>query len=125
VRPTWKDLFTGLLAALTLLVLLAVTQNWGWPVLSSHRAAIAVVAVLGLAAGCGYAARTWSVQDPFILLASGLGLAALVLIVGGLIVANEAWLLALVVDLLALWVVSTLHHAVRTASRPRRPTATT
>ena len=116
---TAKDAWTTLLAALTALVLLAVTQSWGWPLLGSYRLGIAVLAVLGLAAGCGYAARTWSLRDPFVGAGSALGVAALVLIVGGLIVGTEAWLVALAVDLLALWTVATLHHALASLSGPR------
>ena len=119
---TSKDGFTTLLAGLTVLVLLAVTQAWGWPLISNYRWGTAVLTVLGLAAGCGYAARTWSARDQFIVLGSALGVAALVLAVGGLIVGSETWFVALGVDLLVLWAVSTLHHALK-RSWSRMPVA--
>jgi len=117
---TAKDAFTTLLAGLTILVALATTQGWGWPLLGSYRGGVVVLGVLGIAAGCGYSAKSWSFRSPFIGLGSLLGFAAMVLLVGGLIAGTETWFVALAVDLLALWFVATLRHA---ASFGRRPAA--
>ena len=116
-----KDAYTTLLAGLTAVVLLAVTQAWNWPLLWNYRWGVAVLAVLGMAAGCGSAAQTWSGRDPFIIAGSVLGATALVLVIGGLITGGAAWFVALAADLLTLWALSTLHHLAHGTDRRRLP----
>jgi hypothetical protein len=112
MRLTWRDGMTTFLAGLTVLIALAVTQAWSWPLLGSYRWGVGVLTIVGLAAGCGYRAATWSVRDPFIWIGSALGVVALGLIVAGLIAGTETLFVALAVDLVALWIVATTHHAV-------------
>jgi hypothetical protein len=52
------------------------------------------------------------VRGPTLIAASVLGATALVLIVAGLIVGTEALLVALTVDIVALWFITTWRHAV-------------
>jgi len=49
MRLTWRDGITTVLAALVVLVTLAATQGWDWPLLGSERAAVAALTVLGYA----------------------------------------------------------------------------
>jgi hypothetical protein len=123
MRLTWRDGMTTFLAGLTVVIALAVTQDWGWPLLGSYRWGVGVLAVVGLTAGCGYRTATWSVGDPFIWMGSALGVVALGLIVAGLIVGTQVLFVALAVDLVALWIVATIHHAVGPVPVPaaRRP----
>ncbi|SRR6266700_3210467 len=110
MRLTLRDGFATILAGLTVLVALAVTGNWGWPLLGSYRWGVGVLAVIGLLAGCGYAAASWSFRDPFIVTGSVLGVAALCLIVAGLIAGTQVLFVALALDLIALWAVATIRH---------------
>src|SRR5438105_6848725 len=113
MRLTWRDGITTILAGFTVVIALAVTQGWGWPLLGSYRWGVGMLAVVGLAADCGYSAGgTWSFRDPFIVVASVLGVAAFGLIVAGLIAGTEALFIALAVDLVALWIVATVRHLV-------------
>ena len=51
------------------------------------------------------------VRGPVLIAASVLGVGALVLIVAGLIVGTEALLVALTIDIVALWFITTWRHA--------------
>jgi hypothetical protein len=102
------------LAGLTLVVVLAVTQEWGWPLLGSTRAGIAVLFVVGMAMCMtgGSTMKEPSARGPFLATASVLGVAALVLVVVGLIAKSELALVLLAIDIGLLWIVSTLRHVV-------------
>jgi hypothetical protein len=120
MRLTGKDAVATMLAGLAVLVVLAVTEGWGWPLLGSPRAGVLALGVIGVgmcASGSRVGEQT-SMRDPFIAVAMVLGIGSLVLIVLGLIVGSEALLVTLGATILALWLVTTLRHAIES---PRRP----
>jgi hypothetical protein len=113
MRLTWRDATTTLLAAVAVLVALAVTNAWGWPLLGDYRAGTVALTLVGFGmctSGTAMAKARWS--DPFVVIATLLGVAALALVVAGLIYATQPLFVALAVDIVALWFVSTVRHVV-------------
>jgi hypothetical protein len=102
-------------------VLAYVANTESWWYLGDNRAAAATMLVIGFV-GCPLAAR---VEDeklrsaPFVVLGA-LGIAAFVLGIVAIVTAEQWALLALTLVVVALWVGTTLRHAVT----PARPLAT-
>ena len=121
MRFTVKDFIGALLAAAAVAVTLAVTNGWGWPLLGDYRAGTVALAVIGFAM-CGAASDYSTVRgaQPLLMVAGILGVAALGLMIGGLIWATATifvWFAAVIV---ALWVVTTLRHAITPRELPLR-----
>ena len=103
-------------------VTFAVTESWDWPLLGSNRAGIGVLAAIGWAmCMVGGSRTTWSFKGPVGVLASILGVVALVPIVLGLITGSETALVALAADIGVLWLVATTRHALGLAQRRPAP----
>jgi len=124
MRLTYRDGITTVLAAAVVAVTLAVTQGWDWPLLGTTRAGFVALGILGIA-GCSVGNRTEDVafakefaRRPGMIAGSVLGAIGLVLFIAGLIVNTETLLVALAVDLVALWVLATTRHAVVPARTP-------
>ncbi len=122
MRLTTKDVVGGMLAAAATLVALAVINGWGWPLLGDYRAGTIALGVIGFAM-CGAASDYRSVRspNPLIILAGILGLAALGLLIGGLIWATATLFVWLAAVIVALWAVSTLRHVITPVDTVRRP----
>ena len=115
---TRKDGFAALLAGLAVLVLLAVTQTWGgWLFYGSYRLGIVCLAIVGLAAH-GFALTARRPPDSLMTLSTLLGVVAVAVVIGGLIVSSEILFLVMAADVLTLWAVATLRHL----AAPRRTT---
>lgn len=119
MRLTWRDGATTVLAALVVAVAFAVTQGWDWPLLGTVRAGVGVLGVAGIAmctlGGSRYGEDV--VRGPFGATAGVLGAGALVLLIWGLVAPTEAILVAFAVDIVALWLVSTVRHAIEAVPR--------
>lgn len=128
MRLTWRDGIETILFAAVVLVAVATIQAWGWPLLGSYRSAALVVFAIG-AVMCplsGSAASTISAkQNPYIALATVLGVASLVMAIVVLFTASEAWFVALAATIGALWLVTTFRHLVQGPAGPQigRPIA--
>jgi hypothetical protein len=123
MRLTIRDAIGTLLAAAAVLVALDLTYGWGGPLLGDYRAGTVALAVIGFAM-CGAASDYGTVRgpDPFVVLAALLGIAALGLVIGGLVAPSATMFVWLAVVIVALWFVSTVRHLVTPASRlPARP----
>ena len=122
MRLNSKDLVGGLLAAAAVLVALDVTNGWGWPLLGDYRAGTIALGVIGFAM-CGAASDYSTVRspNPLLILAGILGVAALGLLIGGLIWATATLLIWLAAVIVALWAVSTLRHVITPVDSIRRP----
>lgn len=104
MRLAWRDAVATVFAGLVVVVVLAVTGSWGWPLLGSYKAGIVALVLLAVPMCLvgGYAfwdsvAFRHPVQafhDPYLALGMALGPAAIVLVIGGLISGTEAWFLA-------------------------------
>ena len=122
---TWKDGVSTLLVIAVVLVALAVVQDWGWPLLGSYRAGTVAIAILGLGmCALGGSTRTETFRGPFVATASVLGILALVFAVWALIADERAPFVALAVDTVLLWLVSTLHHALEAPTGRHAPAGT-
>jgi hypothetical protein len=116
---TWRDGAETALAGLVVAIALAVTDEWGWPLLGGARAGVVALAIVGnvmcLVAQTPSVVEAWIAsprKDPAIAIASALGALALGLVIAGLIVGTESVLLALAFTLVTLWAVTTVIHAV-------------
>lgn len=114
MRLTWKDGVTTLLAVATVLVALAVVQEWDWPLLGSVRAGtVALMAVgLGMCALGGSTVERSEARGPYFATLSMLGILALVLGVWALIAGTEEPFLALAIVSVLMWLASTMRHAI-------------
>ena len=123
MRFTTKDVVGTLLAGAAVLVALAVTYGWGWPLLGDYRAGTIALGVIGFAM-CGTASNLGKadVSHPLVAIASVLGLAALGLLIGGLIWATAPLFIGLALTIVALWFVSTVRHLTTTPEHaPLKP----
>jgi hypothetical protein len=113
---TWRDGVNTVLAGLVGAIGLAVTGEWGWPLLGSYRSGTVALGIVGIAmcsfSGWGTAAATERPGRGTVAVGSVLGGLALVLIVAGVIVGSELLFMALAVDTLALWLIATIRHAL-------------
>jgi peptidoglycan/LPS O-acetylase OafA/YrhL len=105
---TWKDAVTTILAAATGMLAYAKYQNWqSW--LIGPRLGIAVLGGIGMAM-CAFGSDNFAHPTAWTVGLSVLGVIALVLVVAGLITGSQLTFFALAVDILALWLLSTLRH---------------
>lgn len=124
MRITWRDGIATILVGFVAAATLAATGDWGWPVLGSYRAAVGVLALVGLftCAVAGVGEGGTAKEPPAFRGAPGaiarlLHLGVGVLFVIGLI-APAGWVvLAMGADIVAIWLVGTAHHAVRAGPR--------
>lgn len=126
MRLTWRDVETTLLAVLVVGVTLALTQGWSLPLLGSYRAGVIALTIIGMAmcAAGGVSTETPSFTQPFVAIVSVVGVAAVGLIILGLTTSTQAPLVALALVLLAMWFVTTVHHALPgTPGQPARTRA--
>jgi hypothetical protein len=108
MKLTWKDAAATGLAALAVAVFFAGHEGWDvWLVGSSYRWGIAAVALLGIAA-CALGSPS---KGPASRLLAVLGGLAFVLAIAGLVSGSLTLFSLLVVDIVALWLGSTIRHA--------------
>lgn len=112
MRLTLRDGATTVLAAFAILVTLAVTQAWSWPLLGGYRAGVIALTIIGLGMCTVGGVGSKAPSAPFVAIVSLLGVAALTLIIVGLIVGTEALFVALAAVLVAMWFVTTVDHAL-------------
>jgi hypothetical protein len=114
MRITWRDGAATVIAVLALLVMLALTQGWSWPLLGDYRAGVVALTILGFAM-CSLGLQVTDpseFREPFMVINSALGVVALGLVVLGLVFATQVLFVALAMTLLALWALTTIHHAM-------------
>jgi hypothetical protein len=117
MQLTWRDGAATVLAALVVAVLAAVTQAWSWPLLGDYRSGVIALTILGFAM-CAVGLQVAegsageSFKRPLMVLGSALGVAALTLVITGLIFATGTLFVALAIVILALWFVTTIDHAL-------------
>jgi hypothetical protein len=115
MRLTWRDGLTTILAVLVVAVTLGAIRGWDWPFIGSDRSAVGVLGILGYAMCYASAVpRTFlSMNGGYRTVASVLGAAALVLVGVGLVWPSETWIIAVAIDILALWAIATARHELR------------
>jgi hypothetical protein len=114
MRLSWRDVVDTVLAGAVLMVGMAVSNEWGWPLLGSPRAGSLAVGFLGIAmcsvAGSGRAVEQ-EMKEPGVRVLTGMGALALVLMIVGVITGSDLVFLALVIDTIGMWLMSTIRHA--------------
>ena len=110
---TWRDQAAMVLVGTSTFVVVAVTSDWNWPLLGSVRSGILGAGLLGLA-GCIVGAKLdpGSFRSSFVKTAAALGVAALALIIAGLVTGSEVVLIWLAVVNVGLWILATARHAL-------------
>ena len=109
---TWRDGIGTLLVGSTGVVAYARAKTFDWPLLHSWRMATAVLLVVGLASCTIIGSGVVPTKDIWTKSASVLGGTAFVLALVGLI-ANSKWaFFGLAANIIALWVLTTTHHAI-------------
>lgn len=112
MRLTWRDGVSTLLVLACGAIFFAVTDAWGWPLLSSFGAGSAALVVVGLAACIvgGSNMKTFDTSDPMVLGSSTIGFFALAVGIYGIISGSETAFAILATTIAVLWVVTTIHH---------------
>jgi hypothetical protein len=115
---TRKDAVATVLTILVVLAFAATHEGWGvWLIGDSHRWAAGAIVLLGIAT-CGQGSPG---KDAATKVLAGLGVVALILAVLALVTGSLTPLSLLVVDIVALWTLTTVRHVVHA---PRHPIAT-
>lgn len=98
-------------------VMLAVTQGWGWPLLGSYRTGTLVLFVIGQGMCVGGAGDVMTSKKggAYVVTMSTIGVGALILMIVGLITASSVAFVSLWGVILAMWVVTTIRHAIQPA----------
>ncbi len=108
---TIKDFFTTFLAGATFGIYYAMSKGIDLPLITGTRGAILLMGIIGIAM-CALSGGANNTSNPLVLLASILGITALVLIIYGLISGAKIALLLLMVVILSLWMISTFRHMI-------------
>lgn len=115
----FKDVWATLITAIGLTLALSVVQGWNWPFLSSPRAGIIALGVVGLAVcgTSGWAASAFSMKDPFMIVAIVTGIVLLVAGVIGLFVNTLPYLVVMMGATTVLWLIATTRHLIESGAR--------
>jgi len=113
MKLSFRDGIGTALAAAAVYVVLDITNSWGFLFFGGYRAGVIALAVIGVAM-CAFGSDYSTVRgvQPLVVVAGILGVAALVLMIAGLVWATAplfVWLGAVIV---ALWAVTTVRHLV-------------
>jgi len=119
MRITGRDAVTTALALVVVLVYVAYRASWAIPVVGDVRGATLVLGAVGLAMCIvGGSSSTVVRKDAFLVPLSVLGVGAFVAIAVGLITGWELIVTLLTADILLMWVLATMRHAIATGPSP-------
>lgn len=127
MRLTWKDAVATTLVCAIVVVYALFLAGADLPVIHQVGGTTSMIVLLGTVAGCEmsrgdlYTRPRSPTTLLYIVLASTLGIAALLSSVIALITASESALLALFAATVALWLISTVRHAVTRVPAVDRP----
>jgi hypothetical protein len=111
-RLNWRDGIATPIVAFTVLLTLAVTNAWGWPVVgSSYRTGAIALFIVGLAAcASGGQSLVGGQRDAFLTIGRALSGVAVLLFVGALVFGTAPVFVGLEAVILVKWVLATIHH---------------
>jgi hypothetical protein len=125
MRLTWKDAVTTVFIGAIVAVYVAFLNGTSAWLISSARGTTAAVLVLGFVGGCALGgladAYTGAKSRPaqaFTVIATMLGIVALIAAIVGLITGGTAALAVLVGATIALWLTATIRHAFAVSAGP-------
>ena len=110
----WRDTAATVLTGGATLIAYAKVKGWDWPLLGSWRIATLILLVLGLGTCILVGAGGVPAKDSWNIVASVFGGLAFAIGIAGLVFNSQALLVALAVDIVALWTIATLHHLLTT-----------
>lgn len=128
MRLTLRDAYATGFVAVGVLAALSVTAAWQWPLINGVRMGVIALGIAGAFAcsvsgwGEQVASREVRWTNPFIILASVLGVLVTIVGVVGLITDEPAYLTGMIATAVALWLVTLTHRLV--AGTSGRPVAT-
>lgn len=125
MRLTWKDAVATLFMAAIVAGYVAFLNGTSLWLISSARGSTGAVLVLGIVGGCALSsagdlytgAQSWSTRA-FAAIATMAGIVALIAAVAGLITGSTFALAVLVTATIALWLISTMRHALTVPTEP-------
>lgn len=121
MRLTWRDAVGTLITGAGILAAIASLQGWGWPLLADARAGVITLLAMSLVVcPIGFASPSPSFyKDPFVIGAMIIGTAVLIVGVVALFTTPAVYLPAMIGLVAGVWLVTTVHHALGTATPAR------
>ena len=131
---SWRDGIATILVAAGVAVTASLMNTWAWPLIGDARAGVVVVFILGFAACVVGGGPAWimtamregrmrgpgEIWSPFFIIAAALGALAFALMFADLFINAVSLLIWATVTVVAIWLVTTIHHALGTV--PQRVT---
>ncbi len=109
---SWKDAVATVLVGAAAIVTYARVKGFDWPLLNSWRLGTLVLLVLGLGTCIMVGSGVTPTKDGWTIAATILGVLAFGLALVGLVAGSKIAFLLLAADIVALWLLSTIHHII-------------
>lgn len=109
---TWKDVMATALLLIALLITYALFMELNWPIIIDWRMGSLALLVLGLGSCIFVGSNTVPVKNNRVTVATILGILAVLLGLGGIILNNKWVFVALSVNIAALWALATMYYMV-------------
>jgi hypothetical protein len=121
----WRDAIGTLFVAAAVAVTLSVVYGWNWPLIGDARAGAIALFVLSYPsclvaqapARMAAAIRRDATWGPFLVIATVLGAAALILLIADVLTNSVTVLVAAAIVVAAIWVVTTAHRLTEAGPR--------
>ncbi|HEX9122655.1 MAG TPA: hypothetical protein VF984_04745 [Actinomycetota bacterium] len=130
---TWRDGVATIAAAVGAVIAVAVLQSWDWPLLGSYRMGVIVLFIVAQPMCRTGGAAFWTseaikhpaltLHDPLIAVNMALGIAAMILVVVGLVMGTRGAFVALAGVMGVMWLLATVRHLVEGEPRLGSPAA--
>ena len=109
---SWKDAAATLLVGAAGVVAYAKIRGFSWPLLASWRVPIIILFTIGLATCILVGSGVIPDKNNWTILATVFGSIAALLLIAGLFIGSKVIFLALMADIVLLWIMATIHHFV-------------
>lgn len=128
---SWRDGVATILVAAGVAVTGSLVSAWAWPLIGDARAGVVALFVFGFAACVVGGGPAWMfsamregrmrgpapIWSPFFIIAAALGALAFALMFADLFINDLSLLIWATVSVVAVWVVTTIHHALEIGPR--------
>lgn len=109
---TIKDAIATILTGFTALFAYLTVDGFRFPMVTNYRIASLVLLIVGIGMCASFSNTQNTTNQTMMTLAGILGGAALILVIAGLITANKIVFILLAADIIVLWAITTLRHAI-------------
>lgn len=113
---TYKDAVATLATTAVITISYAKLKGYDWPLLGSWRTATLVLLALGFMTCIFIGSNINSITGVWMNIAAALGVVAILLAFLGLVFDNKTFFILLSANIVALWVLTTIHHIVETGA---------